>query len=141
MEYLYHGSSIKCEVLVPHQAIDTGFAEGCQNAVYATSDKNMALAFALGARPDENGELERVMLPEYGNIMVFEKGTPDYGGKGYLYILDKAGFQHALGTQWVSFKAVKPIKIIEINVDDHLDLCMVKEKKKIDIPSASNHPV
>ncbi|MCM1155103.1 MAG: hypothetical protein NC314_10275 [Roseburia sp.] len=141
MEYLYHGSSIKCEVLVPHQAIDTGFAEGCQNAVYATSDKNMALAFALGARPDENGELERVMLPEYGNIMVFEKGTPDYGGKGYLYILDKAGFQHALGTQWVSFKAVKPIKIIEINVDDHLDLCMVKEKGKIDIPSASNHPV
>lgn len=127
MEYLYHGSSIRCDILLPHQAVDSGFEEGCQNAVYATSDKNMALAFALGARPNKNGEIERVMLPEYGDRMIFEKGTPNYGGKGYLYILDKARFKHALGTQWVCSEAVKPVEIIEINVDDHLDLCLVKE--------------
>lgn len=92
MEYLYHGSSIKTDILTPHQSVDMGFEEGCQNAVYATSNKNMALAFALGAKPDKNGEVERVMMPELGDIMVFEKGTPDYGAKGYLYILDKSKF-------------------------------------------------
>lgn len=126
MEYLYHGSSRKCDVLLPHQAVDTAFAEGCQNAVYATSDKDMALAFALGAIPDENGEIDRSMMPESGNVMVFEKGTPNYGGKGYLYVLDKAKFQHALGTQWVCYEAVEPVEIVEINVDDYLYLCLVK---------------
>ena len=127
MEYLYHGSSGYYHVLVPHQAYDTGFQEGCKNAVYATSNKNMALAFALGAIPNKDGEIERVMLPEYGDVMVFEKGTPNYGGKGYLYVLDKSKFQHALGTQWVCFEDIVPLEIQEINVDDYLHLCLVKE--------------
>ena len=128
MEYLYHGSSKKIDILIPHQAVDTGFEEGCQNAVYATSNKNMALAFALGAKPNKDGEIERVMLPESGDIMVFEKGTPNYGGKGYLYVLDKSKFKHCLGTQYVCFEEVKPIEIIEINVDDYLNLCSVREQ-------------
>ena len=33
--------------------------------------------------------------------MVYKKGTPNYGGKEYLYILDKKDFQFAMGTQWV----------------------------------------
>lgn len=126
MEYLYHGSSGYYKTLMPHQAYDTGFKEGCKNAVYATTNKNMALAFALGAIPDQNGEIERVMLPEYGDKMIFEKGTPNYGGKGYLYVLDKEKFQHAMGTQWVCFEEVEPIEIQEINVDDYLYLCQVK---------------
>lgn len=89
MEYLYHGSSGYYKTLIPRQAYDTGFEEGCKNAVYATTNRNMALAFALGAIPDQNGEIERVMLPEFGDRMIFEKGTPNYGGKGYLYVLDK----------------------------------------------------
>lgn len=128
MEYLYHGSSKKIDILIPHQAVDTGFEEGCQNAVYATSNKNMALAFALGAKPNKDGEIERVMLPESGDIMVFEKGTPNYGSKGYLYVLDKSKFKHCLGTQYVCFEEVEPIEIIEINVDDYLNLCSVREQ-------------
>lgn len=125
MEYLYHGSSGYYDVLIPHQAYDTGFQQGCKNAVYATSNKNMALAFALGAIPNKNGEIERVMLPEYGDVMVFKKGTPNYGGKGYLYVLDKSKFQHAMGTQWVCFEEIIPLEIHEINVDDYLHLCLV----------------
>lgn len=127
MEYLYHGSSGYYDILIPHQAYDTGFQQGCKNAVYATSNKNMALAFALGAIPNKDGEIERVMLPEYGDVIVFEKGTPNYGGKGYLYVLDKSKFQHALGTQWVCFEEIVPLEIQEINVDDYLHLCLVKE--------------
>lgn len=122
---LYHGSPNKYDILIPHQAYDTGFAEGCQFAVYATTGKAMAIGFALGAVPDENGEVEREMMPEYGEKMVFRKGHPNYGGKGYLYVLDSEGFVPAMGTQYVCFAPVKPVEVIEINVDDYLDYCII----------------
>lgn len=67
------------------------------------------------------------MMPEYGNRMVFEGCHPRCGEKGYLYELDPKGFIHAMGTQWVCHHEVTPVKRIEINVDDYLDLCIVKE--------------
>lgn len=75
---LYHGSSVYCETLIPHIAYDWGYEEGCKNAVYATSNKSIALSFALGIQADSNGETERIMDPEYGDKMVFWKGTPNY---------------------------------------------------------------
>lgn len=123
--YLYHGSPTHHSTLIPHQAYDIGFEEGCQNAVYATSSKAMAICFALGAKPDENGEVEREMMPEHGDKIIFKKGTPNYGGKGYIYVLDGSTFKHAMGTQWVCFEEVKPIEVIEINVDDYLDYCEI----------------
>lgn len=122
---LYHGSPKRYDVLIPHQAYDTGFQEGCQNAVYATTNKAMAICFALGAVEDENGEVEREMMPEYGDKMVFKKGHPNYGGEGYLYVIDSDRFQYAMGSQWVCFEEVKPLEVIEINVDDYLDFCVV----------------
>ena len=120
---LYHGSPNRYDTLIPHQAYDTGFEEGCQNAVYATSSKAMAIGFALGSQEDSNGEVEREMMPEYGEKMVLKKGHPNYGGKGY--ILDRAQFHPARGTQWVCLEEVKPLEVIEINVDDYLDYCVV----------------
>lgn len=128
MEFLYHGSNDYFDVLEPHQAYDIGFKAGCQNALYATTNKVMAIAFALGSVPNIDGDVERIMMPESGDVMIFEKGTPNYGGKGYLYVLDKKDFQHAMGTQWICFHDIKLIEIIEIEVDDYLYLCQVKEK-------------
>lgn len=122
---LYHGSQNQYDILIPHQAYDTGFEEGCQNAVYATKNKAMAICFALGAVADENGEIEREMMPEYGDKMIFRKGHPNYGGKGYVYVLDSEGFVPTLGTQYVCFSQVKPLEVIEINVDDYLEYCIV----------------
>lgn len=127
-DVLYHGSSQKCQVLIPHQAYDIGFEEGCQLAVYASTNRNMAIGFALGAVPNEKGEIERVMMPEFGDKMVFKKGTPNYGGKGYLYVLPKDKFQHAMGSQWVCFEEVKPLEVIELEVNEHLDVCVVEGK-------------
>lgn len=117
---LYHGSPTKHTTLIPHQAYDTGFAEGCQNAVYATTEKAMAICFALGAKHDENGNVEREMMPEYGDKIIFKKGTPNYGQKGYIYVLDGSKFTHAMGTQWISTEEVAPLEIIEIEVNDYL---------------------
>lgn len=83
-EYLYHGSPYKYDILIPSQAFDIGFEAGCQLAVYATSNRNMALCFALGCVADSEKEVERTMMPEYGDKMLFKNGHPNYGGKGYL---------------------------------------------------------
>ena len=124
-EYLYHGSPKKLDKLIPMQAYDTGFDAGCQKAVYATSSKIMAICFALGCI-EENDKAERIMLPQYGDRMVFRNCHPDYGGKGYLYLLDRDKFIHVMGTQWVCYEEIVPEEIIEINVDDHLEYCIVE---------------
>ena len=124
-EYLYHGSPVRVDKLIPNQAYDTGFEEGCQYAVYATTNRKMAICFALGC-VEESENAERIMLPEYGDKMVFRNCHPNYGGKGYVYILNKEKFSHAMGSQWVCFEEIVPDEVIEINVDDYLDYCIIE---------------
>jgi len=122
--FLYHGSSQLVNPLKPFQAYDFGFEEGNQYAVYASSEIDIALAFALGAVLDAEGKCDRVMDPKYGfpTKMIFFSGHPNYGGKGYLYKLNSDGFVFAGGTQWVNPNPVIPIEVKEINVDDYLHL-------------------
>lgn len=136
---LWHGSPYRVDKLVPNQACDIAFSQGCQMAVYATSDRNMAICFALGCVEDEEENSDgfaggtramRTMMPEFGGKMVFEGCHPNYGGKGYLYRLDGTGFVHAMGTQWTCFEEVVPLEIVEIEVNDYLDLCIVRQSAK-----------
>ena len=125
-DYLYHGSPFKTENLQPRQAHDIGYEEGCQKAVYATDDLDMALCFALGVEGKEN--FERTMLPEYGMKMLFKNCHPRYGKKGYVYILSKEKFVHAMGSQWVAYTEQTPLDIVEINVDDYVkDYCIIED--------------
>jgi len=92
--------------------------------VYATSNRDVALAFALGGVADESGTCHREMRTR-GRArvqMVFVRGHPNCGGKGYLYKLSSKGFRHVGGTQWVSDRAVRPLATLEINVDDYSHL-------------------
>ena len=41
-EYVFHGSPIRVDKLIPNQACDIEYKEGCQYAVYATTNKIMA---------------------------------------------------------------------------------------------------
>ena len=124
-EYLYHGSPVRVNKLIPNQAYDTGFEEGCQYAVYATPHQNMARCVARGC-VEESENAERIMLPEYGDKMVFRNCHPNYGGKGYVYILNKEKFSYAMGSQWVCFEEIVPDEVIEINVDEYLDYCIIE---------------
>jgi hypothetical protein len=124
-EFLYHGSSERFDVILPSQAYDWGYKEGRRNAVYATSKRDIALAFALGIVPDENGQTDRVMDYKYTKdetVMLYVKGHPNFGGKGYVYKLSSKGFSYAGGTQWVSPVPVHPLEITETNVDDYAHL-------------------
>jgi hypothetical protein len=122
--FLYHGSSRKTDLLRPHQADDWRYEVGRHHGVYATSERDVALAFALGAVPDETGTCHREMKRREGARaqMVFVRGHPNLGGKGYLYKLSSKGFRHVGGIQWVCDCAVKPISTLEINVDDYSHL-------------------
>lgn len=124
-DYLYHGSPVKVDKLLPNQAYDTEYNEGCQYAVYATSNKMMAILFALGCVSDFV-DYERIMMPEYGNKMIFKNCHPNYDKKGYVYVLDKSKFKHAMGSQWVCYEEVIPDSIEEINVNDYLEYCIIQ---------------
>jgi hypothetical protein len=122
---LYYGNSQKAEILVPDQVYDWGGKRGQQNVLYATSIRDIALAYALGVVPDETGKYDRVLsykLDTGEAVMIFHKGHPDFGRKGYLYELNPKGFKYTGGTQWVSPYQVKPIKVTVISVDDYLHL-------------------
>lgn len=113
------------DILLPNQAHDRLHKEGCRYAVYATSVRNVALTHALGKVPDESGACERFMYkkhPSDPEQVVFMKGHPNFSGKGYLYKMTSEGFTHAIGSQWICPNPVKPVEILEINVDDYLHL-------------------
>jgi len=65
-EFLFVVSSKRFNVLLPSQAYDWSYKEDCQNAFYATSNRDMALAFALGVVPDETGHYDRIMDHKHG---------------------------------------------------------------------------
>ena len=135
--YLYHGSSKRVNILMPQLADDWRFEAGRHFGVYATSNRDLALAFALGCVPDETGTCHRIIREKDRKPfkMTFVRGHPKFGSKGYLYKLSSRGFHHVGGDQWVCENPVKPIKITEINVSDYLHLiryATLKERCEIE---------
>ncbi len=96
-----------------------------KNTSHGDDDFREALLADLGC-VEENENAERIMLPEYGDKMVFQNCHPNYGGKGFLYLLDKEKFTHAMGSQWVCYEEIYPDDVIEISVDDYLDYCIIR---------------
>jgi hypothetical protein len=123
-KYLYHGSSRRVDVLMPHQAEDWLNPAGSQYGVWATSNRNVALTFALGAVPDETGEVTRVMRPQdlHPVKMVYVQGHPNFGGKGYLYTMSSEGFEYVGGEVWLCREPITPVEVLEIHVDDYVHL-------------------
>ena len=66
-EYLFHGSPIRVDKLIPSQACDVEYTEGCQYAVYATTNKIMAILFSMGCIEAGN-HAERILLRIYKQI-------------------------------------------------------------------------
>ena len=131
-KYLYHGSSSRFDILMPNQASDFLNKSGNQYGVFATSNRDVALAFALGTVPDATGGVMRVILSLDPVKMIYVHGYPDLGGKGYLYTLSSEKFERVDNLQWVCREPVKPLEILEINVDDyaHLFRYATEEEKR-----------
>lgn len=138
--FLYHGSHIKTDVLLPHQAFDGLSDIGTAHGVFATPYRELALVFALGAKPDAHGRITRLVQSLDPINVVFLEGTPNVGGTGYIYVVESTSFEQLDDAQWISRKAVQPISVEEIHVDDHLNIVQyVDEVSKKELLSEFDH--
>jgi hypothetical protein len=126
-DFLWHGSTQMIPVLTPRQANDTGGAAGSnQNAIYATADKNVALAMGLTERGSDTG-----MFPNDPQMVLFS-GKIRHGQKIYLHKLpmkDANGqdlfVQGGNSREFHSkpgITQIKPMEILEVPVDSCLNL-------------------
>ncbi len=107
-----------------------------QVGVYATPNKKLAIAFALGPVPDEEHRmLWTVVCGNRGRVkIVFYYGHPSFGKKGYVYKVATKGFRRISPNQWVSKRSIKPLETAEITVDDYLHMVRYaseSERKKM----------
>lgn len=122
---LYHGSQEKIDVLLPHDAFDGLSDVGTATGIFATPHRELALVFALGAIPDTQGRITRLVQSVDPMRVICLEGRPNCGGKGYLYTVDSATFRRLDDAQWISDEAVIPLHVEEINVDDYLHMVEV----------------
>jgi len=120
-EFLWHGSPAKIDgPLEPRQAKDISERpEGNQKAVYATEDKDLAIAMTLGEKGSDHG-----MIVSVDNRLVSFDGKLRTGEKSYLYKLPIDTFENtgepSENPEWISYEPVMPIAIEEINTDDYI---------------------
>lgn len=120
--HLFHGSQVSVPVLKPQRAHDGLSAAGTATGVFATPYRELALVFALGAIPDAQGRITRLVQSIQPLRVIFLEGRPNHGGKGYLYTVDSTAFHALDDAQWISHEAVVPLHIEQIDVADYLYL-------------------
>ena len=122
-DVLWHGSTEpNLTVIEPRQAKDIS-GEPSQNkfAVYATADRNVAIALTLGERGANHGINHNI-----DNKLVSFDNPPRLrtGKQGYLYKLPVDTFETKFiptqNPEWTSDVPVKPIDVEVINVDDYI---------------------
>jgi len=114
---LFHGSSVKLEILKPNQATGVGNENDRQFALYATNSRDFALLFTISVTPDETGTSSWKTITQNGiPKMKIDAGKVDMNGKGFLYKLDSKKFQQIDEIQFVSYEPVKPLSCEEIDL-------------------------
>jgi len=131
-KFLWHGSINKYNILNPHQAKDIGGSPGSnQNAIYATDNKIFAIQMGLFTKDSDTG------IPDWNipnpKIVLF-KGNIRRGRKVYLHVVPSNTFQKtSTKHEWYSKDSVRPVKVVEVNVNDYLHLMRLPTKKDLEI--------
>ena len=91
---LYHGSAHRVAALEPRQASGVGAATDQLQAVYATHDRILAVAFAMRGIPNQKGDLEwELKTSTNPPRIIYSAGTPRIGGTGLIYHLPSDAFE------------------------------------------------
>jgi hypothetical protein len=125
MKYLYHGSNVKMDLLEPKKPTDKDSSHS-KKAVYATSNKKIALGFAVVHSRKISAFKDRKT-----GIMNIVKGRPKKKATVYLHVLDAKDFVRNKKDEFISTKKVKPIKIKEYKVGDLSELWRKSNKKEL----------
>lgn len=126
-DFLWHGSRDRITVLTPQQAEDTGGnPKSNKKAIYATANKNVAIAMGLTTQGSDTG-----MFPNDPQMVLF-KGAIRHGQVVYLHKLPtkdangralfEPGGNDREFTSVPSVTELKPIEVEKVPVDQHLNL-------------------
>ena len=119
--FVFHGSVEKLDYLEPRQAYtwkENIKTKDGEPAVFASKYSDIAIFMALINMTNlkctfhsgfgmKNDKLEFRLSKELSNKLV--------NLRGYLYIFNKSDFIQKNGLEYISYKTVKPVKILEIN--------------------------
>lgn len=131
-EYVFHGSPFKLEILEPNQAYNRQKKEGGEYddvpdgepAVFASPSVDAAIFLAVINHT--NAPLGSWAGFTYNNKKGHfgfraTKETMDQINEktiGYVYVLDKNKFEIGDANEPVSYKAISPVKVIEVKKED-----------------------
>jgi hypothetical protein len=124
---LYHGSNKKINILEPREP-HFDIKENSMKAVFATSNKNLAIGMCLTA---QKGSSSFATCNSHSQAMInFVKGYPKMKYV-YLHYLNSNDFKVNKGDEYISRKEVKPFKIEKYNVSDLGHLWKKSNKKEL----------
>lgn len=124
-EYVFHGSYMKIEEFEPRQAytiVDGTKIPDGEPAVFASPFMDYAIFMAIINRINcPKGSRSGCSYNEKGLSFTATQKTLDQlseSSRGYVHVFNRSDFLQRNGSEWVSYKKVKPIEIIEVEWSD-----------------------
>ena len=137
-DFLWHGSRAEIPVLTPQPAVDTGGnPKSNKKAIYATADKNFAIAMGLTERGSDTAGFpnDPQLVLFSGKIrhgqMVYLHKLPMYDANGRA--LFEPGGNDREFTSVPGVTELKPIEVEEVPVDQHLNLIRQPTPKDLEL--------
>jgi hypothetical protein len=115
--FLYHGSKVEVDILIPHKAYGLPEELGTEYGVYALESFEMARRFALLIKPLPNGTMAINFDDSTGKVTI-KAGTLDRDSIGYVYKVPSDTFVKIDDHQWISICDVVPLEKTVVNTDD-----------------------
>lgn len=126
-EYLYHGTRRKLELLNPTQGVGYGMADN-EHGVYAVSERELAIPFAISYRPLGEGAVFSVETSERPPRIVLKDTEVDWDQVGYVYKVRSETFEKIDSEQWLSRVPVKPVEAEEIRPESYRNWIVYKSE-------------
>jgi len=117
--YLYHGSKVLVDELIPNQAYGFGGDVDCFAGVYAVERRELAIPFCFKLINILNDSSFNVETDKEIPEVILENCEIDWEHKGYLYKIKSNTFESVDYLQWVSKVSVKPVEVTVINPKEY----------------------
>ena len=119
-DFLYHGSKVDVDILIPHKAYGLPEELGTEYGVYAYESFEMARRFALPIKPLPNGTMAIYFDDSTGKVSI-KAGILDRDSFGYVYKVPSDTFVKLDDHQWISTCDVVPLEKTVVYTTDLWD--------------------
>lgn len=119
-DYLYHGSRKRLDLLTPTQGVGHGVTDN-ECGVYAVSERDLAVPFAISYRPLSEQAIFSVDTSERPPRILLQDTNVNWEQAGYVYKVSSETFEKIDSEQWLSRVPVRPLATEEINPEAYRD--------------------